>query len=99
MKPVPDRAEVSLDFPDKAYMGAFGHGARFEAHARADQVMLKLVSEGGEKRAVEVHLHLLLLAEILDDLAGEFATREIEAAHRQKVADAAGRLASALSRK
>ena len=37
MKPIPDRAEVSLDFPEKAYMGAFGHAARFEAHARADQ--------------------------------------------------------------
>ena len=40
-----------------------------------------------------------LLAEILDDLAGEFAGTRIDDAHRQKLADAAGRLATALSRK
>ena len=96
MKPIPDRAEVSLDFPEKAYMGAFGHAARFEAHARADQVVLRLLNDGGEKRVVEIHIHLSLLAEILDDLAGEFANAGVDEVHRAKLADAAGRLSAAL---
>lgn len=99
MKPIPDRAEVSLDFPDKAYMGAFGQGAKFEAHARADQVMLKLVRDGEEKRVVELHLHLALVAEMLDDLGREFESIDLDEAHRERMAAAARRLADALERR
>ncbi len=99
MKPVPDRAEVALDFPDKAYMGAFGHAAKFEAHARADQVVLRLLSDGEEKRAVEVHLHLSLFAEIISDLAAEFAASEVDPGHRDKLAEAARSLTAALGRR
>ena len=28
--PITDKAEVSIDFPDKFYMGSFGRGSRFE---------------------------------------------------------------------
>ncbi|MGY4510070.1 hypothetical protein ACVIN2_003524 [Bradyrhizobium sp. USDA 3650] len=33
-KPVPDKAEIALEYPDKFYVGTFGHSSRFEAHRR-----------------------------------------------------------------
>jgi hypothetical protein len=30
MKSISDKAEVSLDFPDKAYMGSFGRESSFD---------------------------------------------------------------------
>ena len=31
-KPVPDKAEIALEYPDKFYVGTFEHASRFEAH-------------------------------------------------------------------
>jgi hypothetical protein len=96
MKPIPDRAEVSLDFPDKAYFGAFGRAAKFETRATADQVMIKLQQDGEEKRVAEMHLHLALLAAILTDLAAEFRTVDLDQDHRLDLTEAAGDLHAAL---
>ena len=46
MKPVIDKAEVSIDFPDKAYMGSFGRHSGFEVRADEEEVMLKLAHSG-----------------------------------------------------
>ncbi len=80
MHSVVDKAEVSIDFPDKFYMGAFSRDSKFEARAENDGLLIKLVKRGGEKRAVELHLHHHLLADILtewaDSLAGQPAMDE-----------------------
>ena len=31
-KPVPDKAEVTIEYPDKLYIGTFEHSSRFDAH-------------------------------------------------------------------
>ena len=31
-KPVPDKAEVAIEYPDKLYIGTFEHSSRFDAH-------------------------------------------------------------------
>ena len=31
-KPIPDKAEVALEYPDKLYIGTFERAARFDAH-------------------------------------------------------------------
>jgi hypothetical protein len=31
-KPIPDEAEIALEYPDKLYIGTFEHSSRFEAH-------------------------------------------------------------------
>ena len=31
-KPIPDKAEVALEYPDKLYIGTFERTARFDAH-------------------------------------------------------------------
>lgn len=33
LHPIADKAEVSVDFPDKAYMGSFGRHSQFDAYA------------------------------------------------------------------
>lgn len=100
MKPVTDKASVSIDFPDKAYMGTFSRDASFDVHANADEVLLKLVRRDEDQRKVAVHRHYYLLADILKEMAAavtEEAT--IDDAHRAPLADGAKALSEALQRK
>ena len=68
MRSISDRAEVSVDFPDKAYMGAFGRESTFEVKVEADEVLLRIVRTGSERREIAVYLHYYLLADILKEL-------------------------------
>ena len=68
MRSISDRAEVSVDFPDKAYMGAFGRESTFEVKVEADEVLLRIVRTGSERREIAVYLHYYLLADILNEL-------------------------------
>ena len=43
---IADKAEVSVDFPDKAYIGYFGHHSQFDAYADAEIVAIKLERPG-----------------------------------------------------
>ncbi|HSE79455.1 MAG TPA: hypothetical protein VLG66_15760 [Alphaproteobacteria bacterium] len=97
MRPVPDRAEVSVDFPDKTYMGAFGRNAKFEAMCRPNDVVLKLRQTGAERRDVELHIHHMLFVDVLDDLAQSARTPgTVDPEHRREFAAACRRLADAL---
>jgi len=69
MKPIQDKAEVSIDFPEKFYVGSFARDSKFEARTEADGLLIKLEKPGDEKRAVEIHLHHHLLADILSGWA------------------------------
>lgn len=97
MRPVTDKAEVSIDFPDKAYMGAFGRDSKFDAHADDQGVMLKLSRPGEDKRVVELHLHHYLFADVLRALAESIRERPpIDDEHRGHIVDAAKALHAAL---
>lgn len=97
MKPIVDKAEISVDFPDKLYFGAFGRLSRFEAHAEPESMTIKLLRQGDERREVMLHLHHFLFAGILDDIAASVeAGATVDAAHAGAVRDAAARLARAL---
>src|SRR4051794_2055864 len=99
MHPIFDKAEVAIDFPDKAYMGGFGRDCSFDAHADDSGMMIRLVRTSGEKREAEVHLHHFLFAGILDELARSLDGREpIDDVHRQPLLEAARKLAAALER-
>jgi hypothetical protein len=99
MRPVTDRAEVSIDFPEKAYMASFGHTASFAATAAADGVELKLVHGGLPKRTVAVHLHWYLFADVIDEVAAAIEGRAglVDEAHRSVLADSLQRLAAAIA--
>src|SRR5690348_4646626 len=97
LHPITDKAEVSVDFPDKAYMGSFGRHSQFDAYADADSVAIKLVRPGEDRREAVVHLHYGLLAEILAELGRSLAARDqVDEQHRQELSEAVMQLAVAL---
>ena len=99
MHAITDKAEVAIDFPDKAYMGGFGRDCSFDAHADAEGMTIRLVRTSGEKREADIHLHHFLFAGILADLAQSLDEREpIDETHRQPLLAAAHKLAAALER-
>ncbi len=99
MRPVTDHAEVSIDFPEKTYMGSFGRTASFAASATPSGVDLKLAHGGYPKRSVDVHLHWYLFAHILDEIAAslEGRVRLVDEAHRTVLAESVKRMAAALA--
>jgi hypothetical protein len=72
--PILDKAEVSIDFPDKVYIGSFSRGSKFVARAENDGLYMKLFRGGKDSRAAEMHLHHYLLADILTEWAASLAT-------------------------
>jgi hypothetical protein len=45
-KPIPDKAEVALEYSDKLYMGTFERTARFDAHLDDAGISLSLYRTG-----------------------------------------------------
>jgi hypothetical protein len=98
LHPIADKAEVSVDFPDKAYMGSFGRHSQFDAYADTDSVAIRLVRPGDDRREAMIHLHYGLLAEILTELARSLAARDpLDEPHRMELSEGAKRLAAALA--
>ena len=97
LHPIADKAEVSVDFPDKAYIGSFSRHLQFDAHADADNAVIRLVRPGEDRREAVVHLHYGLLADILGELARSLAAREpLDDQHRVELCEAAKQLAASL---
>jgi hypothetical protein len=69
MHPIEDKVEVSIDFPDKFYKGAFEGESRYDAIAEGDGLLIRLERGGEEKRAVSIHLHHYVLAGMLTSWA------------------------------
>jgi hypothetical protein len=70
-KPIPDKAEVAVEYPDKLYIGTFEQTARFDAHLDQAGISLSLYRTGAAdvRKSVHMHFHYALFAEILRDLA------------------------------
>ncbi len=97
MKSITDKAEVSIDFPDKAYMGTFGRSSLFEVQADSEEVLLKLLRPGSDRREVALHIHYFLLADILTEMAQALSSNKpLDQTHCEPMCDAADALVSAL---
>lgn len=98
MKPIPDKAEVALEYPDKLYIGSFERSSDFDAHLDEVGVALTLHRGGDEsvRKSVRLHIHYALFAEILSELAKSAVKGFADGAHRQALAEAAADLAAAL---
>ena len=99
-KPVPDKAEVTVEYPDKVYMGTFERTARFDAHVDEAGVSIALHRAGAAdtRKSVHIHLHWALFAEILRDMAKAVASApEIDATRRADLCDATKCLYRALA--
>ena len=49
LHPISDKAEVAVDFPDKAYIGSFGRHSQFDAYAEDDSIAVGLVRPGDDR--------------------------------------------------
>jgi hypothetical protein len=99
MKPIVDKAEVAIDFPDKVYYGTFSRSSGFDVACDAEGASVKLMHAGSDGRTAEIHLHYYLLADILAALADSIADKPpIDDAHRSELLDAVRRLDGALSK-
>ena len=97
LHPIIDKAEVSVDFPDKAYIGSFSRHSQFDAYAEADAVAIRLVRSGEDRREATMHLHYGLLADILSELARSLASRApLDEPHRGELSAAVQQLSEAL---
>jgi hypothetical protein len=95
-QPIIDKAEISIDFPEKFYAGSFGRESTVDL--RFDDVGLHLTLEhrGEPKRRVGIHLHHYLLGEILTALAEEVRlATNIHPDRRRALHEAARELADA----
>ena len=91
-KPIPDKAEVALEYPDKLYIGTFERSARFDAHLDQTGISLTLERPGDAetRKSIRMHLHYGLFAEILRDLAKTASSiPPDDVAHREALRDAA----------
>lgn len=96
-RPIVDRAEVGIDFPDKSYLGSFTRHSAFEAAADSEGVTLRLIRPGTERRQADIHLHYHLFADVLDELAKAIAAgHTVDEAHRGPLLAAARHLVGAL---
>ena len=98
-KPIPDRAEVALEYPDKLYIGTFEHSSRFDAHLDETGISLSLYRTGDvdDRKSIRMHFHYALFAEILHDLARTVSVLPpADVQHREALRDAAKALYRAL---
>src|SRR5260370_35449923 len=97
LHPIADKAEVSVDFPDKAYMGSFSRHSQFDAYADEDSVAIRLVRPGEDRREAVTHLHYGPLADILSDPARSLAPRApLDERHRTEPSATRQQLAASL---
>ena len=98
-KPMRDKAEVAVEYPDKLYIGTFAHTARFDAHLDQTGIALTLELPGSDdqRKSVHMHFHYALFAEILTDLAKTVAAFPADDfRHRESLRDSAKALYQAL---
>ena len=96
-KPIVDKAEVSIDFPDKYYHGSFGRSSRFDVELDEQGLHISLDRPGEEQRHVGFHLHYHLFTAILEGIAEDAAKKTcVPAAHRETLREAAAKFAEAL---
>ena len=100
-QPIPDKAEIALEYPDKFYVGSFEHTSRFEAHLEPTGLALTLERPGAEdvRKSIHLHLHYGLLAAILRDIAaGVSAIPADDTSHREQLREAVAALHQALGK-
>jgi hypothetical protein len=97
-KPISDKAEVALEYPDKFYSGTFERSSRFEASLDATGVLLVLERPGSEdvRKSVHIHIHYGLLADILQELSSQVSKIPAGEIHSDQLHHAASALNRAL---
>ena len=90
-KPIIDKAEVALEYPDKFYSGTFQRSSRFEASMDATGVLLVLEHPGSEdvRKSVHIHINYGLFSDILQQLSLQASKVMGDDIHRDQLQRAA----------
>lgn len=98
--PMKDKAQVSIDFPEKFYVGSFGRDSSLDVTADQEGVHIHLERQVDRKRRVGFHVHYYLLADLLQSIGQALAgCKEIDPIHRSALADATRSLTKAVAPK
>ena len=97
-KPITDKAEIALEYPDKLYVGTFERSSQFEAHLDPTGIALILERPGADDvhKSIHMHLNFGLFADILRELAATVG--RIPVMHRDQLANAVAELHTALAK-
>ena len=100
-KPVTDKAEIALEYPDKLYIGTFERSSQFEAHLDPAGIALTLERPGADdvRKSIHMHINFGLFADILRELAA--TVRHIpsdDVMHRDQLTKAVAELHAALAK-
>lgn len=98
-KPVPDKAEIALEYPDKFYVGTFERSSRFEAHLDPTGIELVLERPGAEdvRKSIHMHINFGLFTNILTELASSVGRiPKDDVLHRDQLEQAVAELHRAL---
>lgn len=97
-KPISDRAEVALEYPDKFYSGTFERSSRFDASMDSNGVLLVLERQGSEdvRKSVHIHINYGLLADIVEQLSSQVSKIPPDEVHRDQLKRSVSRLDRAL---
>jgi hypothetical protein len=101
-RPILEKAEVALEYPDKLYIGTFERSARFDAHLDQTGISLSLYRMGDAdvRKSIRMHFHYGLFADILRDLANTVSSMPPDDAdHREMLRTAAEALYRSLEPK
>ncbi len=98
-KPISDKAEIALEYPDKLYVGTFERSSRFQAHLDPTGIALILEHPGAAdvRKSIHMRINFGLFADILHELAltaGRIEKDDIM--HRDQLAQAVAELHQAL---
>ena len=97
---ISDKAEVSIDFPEKSYYGTFSRQSSFELKTDKHGVHIDLQRDTGEKRHVGFHIHYHLLADLLTAIGeGLKKQKGLQQIERELLTEAAHALSAALDAK
>ena len=99
-QPVPDKAEIALEYPDKVYVGTFERSSRFEAHLDPTGFALVLERVGDEdvRKSIHMHINFGLFAGILSELAATVGSiPKDDILHRDQLTQAVAELHRALT--
>jgi hypothetical protein len=100
-KPITDKAEIALEYPDKLYVGTFERSSRFEAHLDPTGIALILERLGADDvhKSIHMYINFGLFADILRELAATVGRiREDDVMHRDQLAKAVAELHTALAK-
>jgi hypothetical protein len=88
--PITDKAQVSIDFPDKFYVGSFGRESSLDVTADDHGVHIKLERNDDQTRRVGFHLHYYLFADLIASVGEALsASRAMDEPQRAALEDAA----------